>query len=151
MKEVVRKNVLRSYVKPILLYGSESWTVSKLVRNYLEVVEKWFYKRMIRIPWTYKRQNWDVFREMNWLPALGEDNAFFGHVIRGRLEYAMSTGKLEGKRREDSVGSLASWHGGISISEMIGCTQDRRLGRHDNQCYMAWAIRRRSQAFCSVG
>ncbi|BFZ14802.1 hypothetical protein BsWGS_17841 [Bradybaena similaris] len=57
--------------------------------------------------------------------------------MRRGLEYAVSTGKLEGKRgrgrpRETMLGGLASWHGGISVSEMIGCTRDRRLGRHDN-------------------
>ncbi|BFZ19228.1 hypothetical protein BsWGS_22267 [Bradybaena similaris] len=50
----VRKRVLRSYNEQILLYGSESWTISKLVRNYLEAVEVWFYRRMIRRKWTDK-------------------------------------------------------------------------------------------------
>ncbi|BFY98674.1 hypothetical protein BsWGS_01714 [Bradybaena similaris] len=134
----VRKRVLRSYVEPILVYGSESWTISKLVRNYLEAVEMWFYRRMMRIPWTDKRRNEDVLRETNSRRELvtrirRRQAAFFGHVMRrGGLEYAVSTGKLEGKRgrgrpRETMLGSLASWYGGISVSEMIGCTRDRRL------------------------
>ena len=100
----VRKGVLKSYVEPLLLYGSESWTISKLVRNYLEAAEMWFYRRMMRIPWTEKKRNEDVLRETNSQRELvtrirRRQSAFFGHVMRrGGLEYIVSTGRLEGKR-----------------------------------------------------
>ena len=60
-------------------------------------------------------------------------SGFYGHVMRrGGLEYVVSTGRLEGKRgrgrpRETMLKSLASWRGGISILEMIGCTRDRKM------------------------
>ena len=98
----------------------------------------WFCRRMMRKPWTEKKRNEDVFRETNSQRELVTrirriQSAFFGHVMRrGGLEYVVSTGRLEGKRgrgrpRETMLNSLASWHGGISVSEMIGCTRDRRL------------------------
>ncbi|BFZ19497.1 hypothetical protein BsWGS_22536 [Bradybaena similaris] len=111
------------------------FTISKLVRNYLEAVEMWFYRR---IPWTDKKRNEDVLRETNSQRELvvrirRRQSAFFGHVMRrGGLEYVVSMGRFEGKRgrgrpRKTMLNSLASWHGGISVSKMIGCTWDRRL------------------------
>ena len=50
----VRKRVLKCYIEPILLYGSESWTISKSAQKSLEAAEMWFIRRMLRIPWTAK-------------------------------------------------------------------------------------------------
>ncbi|BFZ11680.1 hypothetical protein BsWGS_14719 [Bradybaena similaris] len=60
-------------------------------------------------------------------------SAFLGHVVRrGKLEYVLSTARLQGKRgrrrpRERMLNILASWHGETFVSEMIGYTQDRKL------------------------
>lgn len=49
----VRKGVLVSYFESILMFISESWTIGTFVRNYLEVRDVWFCRRVMRIPWKY--------------------------------------------------------------------------------------------------
>ncbi|BFZ23669.1 hypothetical protein BsWGS_26708 [Bradybaena similaris] len=98
----------------------------------------WFYRRMMRIPWTDKKRNEDVLRETDSQRELvarirRRQSAFFGHLMRrGGLEYVVSIGRLAGKiargrPREAMFNNFASWHGVISVSEMISCTQNRRL------------------------
>ncbi|BFZ02964.1 hypothetical protein BsWGS_06003 [Bradybaena similaris] len=73
---------------------------------YLEAAEMWFYRRMMdrQIPWTDKKRNYDLLREMNLRREMvtrikRRQSALVGHVMRRReLEYVVSTGRLEGKR-----------------------------------------------------
>ena len=58
----VRKRVLKCYIEPILLYGSESWTIGKSAQKSLEAAEMWFIRRMLRIPWTAKITNEECMR-----------------------------------------------------------------------------------------
>ncbi|GFR63914.1 endonuclease-reverse transcriptase [Elysia marginata] len=50
-----RKRVLECYIEPILVYGCETWIISKQTRGRLEATEMWFLRRMMRIPWTAKK------------------------------------------------------------------------------------------------
>ena len=48
----------------VLLYGSESWTISSRMKRRLEAIEMWFYRRMLRISWTQHVSNYEVLRRM---------------------------------------------------------------------------------------
>ncbi|BFZ01731.1 hypothetical protein BsWGS_04770 [Bradybaena similaris] len=93
------KKVFRCYIEPVLLYRSESWTVSeKLFGGCRHVV---FQKS--DNAWTYRRCNEDVLIETNsqreLFARIRRQSRFFGHVMRrGKLEYVVSTGRLEWKR-----------------------------------------------------
>src|ERR1700729_1436553 len=52
----LRKRILQCYIEPILLYGSESWTMNKQTIRLLEATEMWFYRRMLKIHGQLKRQ-----------------------------------------------------------------------------------------------
>ena len=52
-----QKRVLKCYVEPVLLYGSESWNVNKQIKKSLEATEMSFLRRMLRIPWTARISN----------------------------------------------------------------------------------------------
>ena len=55
MSMVTRQRVLQCYVEPILMYGCETWTITKPVQKKIEAVEMWFWRRILKIPWTAKR------------------------------------------------------------------------------------------------
>ncbi|GFO32339.1 endonuclease-reverse transcriptase [Plakobranchus ocellatus] len=51
-----RKRALQCHIESVLMYGCEAWTISKQIQNKLEATEMWFLRRMLRIPWTAKKQ-----------------------------------------------------------------------------------------------
>ena len=139
----VRKRVLKCYVEPVLLYGSESWNVNEQIKKKLEATEMWFLRRMLRIPWTARVTNDDCLKQANETRTLyttirQRQTAFLGHVMRREaLENIVTTGKIEGKRgrgrpREVMLDGLRRWHGGISAAELIQKTKDRDLWRAMN-------------------
>lgn len=99
-----RLRVLRCYVWSVLLYGSETWNISKKIKKKLEAAEMWFYRRMLKVPWTDKRTNEEVLQMMEERRTLMttiklRQMKFFGHVMRKEgLENLAVTGMVEGKR-----------------------------------------------------
>ena len=136
----LRKQCLQTYIKPILLYGSEAWTINKATKQRLQATEMWFLRRMMKISWTAKITNENVLKEANEKRRLITDlrkrqSKFIGHVLRKRkIEHLVTTGKILGKRdrgrqREKILDSLAEWHGKKSTTDLITSTKDRGLWR----------------------
>ena len=136
----IRMRVIQCYIEPILTYGCESWTMNTQIEKSLMATEMWFYRRMMRIPWTAKMTNVEVLNQIETQRRLiinirKRQSSFFGHVMRrGGLEHIVTTGKIEGRRdrgrqREKILDSLTSWHGRASTSELIANTNDRDLWR----------------------
>ena len=100
----VRKRVLQCYITPLLTYGCESWTINTQENGKLEAIEMWFYRRMLRIPWTARKTNVEVLKESNVKRTLinnirKRQSSFFGQFMRqGGLENIVTTGKIEGNR-----------------------------------------------------
>jgi hypothetical protein len=98
--------IVRTMVFPIVLYGSESWTLRKADMNKLHAFELWVWRRLLGIPWTEKRTNasvLDVIKPKISLEALatGQKLRYFGHLIRRSesLEKDLMLGKTSGSRR----------------------------------------------------
>ncbi|GFN88593.1 eukaryotic translation initiation factor 3 subunit f [Plakobranchus ocellatus] len=99
----------------------------------------WFLKRMLRIPWTAKKTNERVLNEANKRRSLvrtirKRQATFLGHVIRGKPEHLVTTGKFEGKRsrgrqREKIMDGLATWLGTGKVSDTLAAVKDRDLWR----------------------
>ena len=132
--------VLQSYIKPILTYGSETWTINKQTKSMLEAAEMWFLRRMMRISWKARKTNEEVLREADTQRQLiteirKRQTSFVGHVLRkGGLEHIITTGKINGTRdrgrqREKLLDGLARWNGKNSATELIQYSKDRVLWR----------------------
>mgnify|MGYP003493791252 FL=1 len=99
--------LVRSLVHAIFLYAAETWTIKAAERRKIDAFEMWCWRRMLRIPWTARRTNESIRRELC-LDGLTLANMctrrilqFFGHVVRGNedsLERLVVIGNLEGKR-----------------------------------------------------
>lgn len=131
-----RKRVLQCYIEPILMYGCEAWTMNNQMKKKVEATEMWFYRRMLRIPWTDRKTNGDVLKEADTKRMLinkirKRQANFFGHFMRKEsLEHRITTAKIDGKRsrgrqREKITDSLAAWIDVRSTMEMLRTTQDR--------------------------
>ena len=56
---------LKAMVFPVVMYGCESWTVKKAERRRIDVFELWYWRRLLRVPWTAKRSNQSILKEIS--------------------------------------------------------------------------------------
>ena len=93
-----RRKALECYIEPILIYGYETWTISK------RATEKWFLRKMLRISWTARKSNETVLREAGATGSLVNrirkcQVTCFGHMMRSeKLKHLVTTEMIEGKR-----------------------------------------------------
>ena len=78
--------LLRAMVFPVVMYGSESWTVKKAVRQRTDAVELWCWRRLLRVPWAARRSNQSILKEIS--PGISLEGImlklklqYFGHLM----------------------------------------------------------------------
>ena len=93
-------------VFPVVMYGCESWTVKKAEHQRIDAFELWCWRRLLRVPWTAKRANQSILKEISPGCSLGRlmlrlKLQYFGHLMRraDSLEKTLMLGKIEGGRR----------------------------------------------------
>ena len=98
--------IVRAMVFPVVMYGCESWTVNKAECRRIGVFELWSWRRLLRVPWTAKRSNQSILKEISLEYSLKElmlklRLQYFGHLMRraDSLEKALILGKIKGRRR----------------------------------------------------
>ena len=97
----------KAVVFPMVMYGCESWTVKKAECRRIDAFELWCWRRLLRVPWTARRSNQSILKEIS--PGCSLERMmlklklqYFGHLMRrvDSLEKILMLGKIEGKRRE---------------------------------------------------
>ena len=93
-------------VFPVVTYGCESWTVKKAECWRIDALRMWCWRRLLRVPWTARRSNQSILKEIN--PEYSLEGLmlklklqYFGHLMRRAesLEKTLMLGKIEGRRR----------------------------------------------------
>ena len=99
-------HLAKAMVFPVVMYGCESWTVKKAEHQRTDAFELWCWRRLLRVPWTARRSNQSILKEISSgcsLEGLMLTLKFhyFGHLIRrtDSLEKSLRLGKFEGRRR----------------------------------------------------
>ena len=91
---------------PVVMYGCESWTIKKAERRRIDAFELWCWKRLLRVPWTAKRSNQSILKEIS--PDYSSEGLmlklkvqYFGHLMRrtDSFEKTLMLGKIEGRWR----------------------------------------------------
>ena len=99
-------HLVKAMVFPIVMYGCESWTIKKAEHWRIDTFELWCWRRLLRIPWTARRSNQSILKEIN--PEYSLEGLmlklklqYFGHVMRrtDSLEKTLMLGKVEDRRR----------------------------------------------------
>ena len=93
-------------VFPVVMYGRESWTIKKAECLRIDAFELWCWRRLLRVPWTARRSNQSIEKDIGPQYSLGRlmlklKLQYFGHLMRGAdsLEKTLMMGKIEGGRR----------------------------------------------------
>ena len=101
--KVCRVNAM---VFPIVMYGCESWTRKKTERQRIDVFKLWFWRRLLRVPWTARISNQSILKEISPEYLLEQlilklKLQYFGHLMQrtDSLEKTLMLGKNEGRRR----------------------------------------------------
>ena len=98
--------LVKAMVFPVVMYGCESWTVKKAERRRIDAFELWCWRRLLRVPWTSRRSNVSILKEIS--PGCSLEGLmlklklqYFGHLTRraDSLEKTLMLGKIEGRRR----------------------------------------------------
>ena len=107
--------LVKAMVFPVVMYGCESWTVKKAERRRIDAFELWCWRRLLRVPWTARRSNQSILKEISPGCALEEmmlklKLQYFGHLMRrvDSLEKTLMLGGIGGRRRRED--EMAGWH-----------------------------------------
>ena len=98
-------HLVKAMVFPVVMYGCESWTIRKAECRRIDGFELWCWRRLLRVPWTARRSNQSVLKEISPEYSLERlmlklNLQYFGHLIRtDSLEKTMMQGKIEGGKR----------------------------------------------------
>ena len=101
---LTKVHIVKAMVFPAVMYGCESWTIKKAECLRIDAFELWCYRRLLRVPWTARRSNQSILKEINpeySLEGLMLNLQFFGHLMwrANSLEKTLMLGKIEGRRR----------------------------------------------------
>ena len=104
-------------VFPVVMYGCESWTVKKAERQRIDAFELWCWRRLMRVPWTARRSNQSILKEIS--PGISLEGImlklklqYFGHLMQrvDSLEKTLMLGGIGGRRRRGQQDEMAGWH-----------------------------------------
>ena len=114
--------LVKAMVFPVVMYGCESWTVKKAERRRIDAFELWCWRRLLRVPWTARRSNQSILKEIR--PGISLEGMmlklklqYFGHLMRrvDSLEKTLMLGGIGGKRKRRQqrmnvwMASLTRW------------------------------------------
>ena len=113
--------LVKSRVFPVVMNGCESWTVKKAERRRIDAFEVWCWRRLLRVPWTARRSNQSILKEINAGISLEGmmlklKLQYFGHLMQrvDSLEKTLMLGGIGGKRRRGR--QRMTWLDGIADS-----------------------------------
>ena len=142
--------LVKAMIFPVVMYGYESWTIKKAECWRIDAFELWCWRRLLRVPWTLRRSNQSILKEIN--PGYSLEGLmlklklqYFGHLMRrtNSLEKTLMLGKIEGRMRRERqrVRTL----NGITYSMDMSLSSSRSWWRQGSlACSSSWVSNSRA-------
>ena len=122
-------HLVKDMVSSVVMYGCERWTIKKPEHQRIDAFELWCWRRLLRVPWTERRSNQSMLKEINpeySLEGLMLKLQYFGHLIQREdsLEKTLMPGKIEGRRKGRQ---RIRWLDGIMDSMDVSLSELREM------------------------
>ena len=125
---LTKVRLVKAMVFPVVMYGCESWTVKKAERRRIDAFERWHWRRLLRVPWTARRSNQSILKEINPLISLEGmmlklKLQYFGHLMRrvDSLQKTLMLGGIGDRRRRGR--QQMRWLDGITDSMDVNLSE----------------------------
>ena len=139
-------HLVKAMVSPVVMYGCESWSIKKAEPWRTDAFELWCWRRLLRVPWTARRSNQSILKEIS--PEYSLEGLmlklklqYFDHLMwkATSLEKTLMLGKIEGRKRRGW--QRMRWLDGITNSTDVNLSKLRDTGQGSLVCCHSWSCK----------